>query len=201
MSSKGIAGAATAPRILIVGGTGRIGTAVATHLLQSPLMERTNIVLAGRDPDRGKSAIDEVVRDASLQPESGIESRVSYLQLDWKDQSALQQAVNSSQFDAVINTAGPYLNVRPSILKSTIDAKIPCYVDVADPLEYIAEALAMKAEAEASNTCALVASGAFPGFSNLLALEAAKLLGNEVGSVCSCQSQQDKRTISLLSPL
>eukprot|EP00961_Rhodomonas_salina_P236663 3198339-Rhodomonas_salina.1 len=186
------AGSESSPRILIVGGTGRIGTAVATHLAQSASMKKCGeIVLAGRDGDRGQSAVEEVVRDALI----STDSKISFLQVDWKDSAALEQAVGNGRFDAVINTAGPYLNVRPAVLKSAITAKVPCYVDVADPLEYIDEALAMSADAKAAGTCALVASGAFPGFSNLLALEAARMLGKSppffIGSWVSFLSVRD----------
>jgi saccharopine dehydrogenase-like NADP-dependent oxidoreductase len=55
------------------------------------------------------------------------------------------------------------MGVRPDILIATINAGVPCYVDVADPVEYLDEARNMSADARASGTMALVSAGAFPG--------------------------------------
>ena len=50
------------------------------------------------------------------------------------------------------------------------------YVDVSDPLDFIDASLAMNDAAKESGTSALLASGAFPGMSNVLAMEAASFL-------------------------
>ena len=49
-------------------------------------------------------------------------------------------------------------------------------MDVADPVPYLMEALELSGAAEGAGTLALVAGGAFPGLSNLLAMEAASEL-------------------------
>ena len=46
--------AALAPSVLVVGGTGRIGTAVAIHLLQR--RPELQVILAGRSAERGAAA-------------------------------------------------------------------------------------------------------------------------------------------------
>lgn len=50
------------------------------------------------------------------------------------------------------------------------------YVDLSDPLEYLEAALAMDSAAKASGTAAVVSAGAFPGLSNVMAVECASRL-------------------------
>lgn len=71
----------------------------------------------------------------------------------------------------MIHTAGPYLGGSPEVLAAAIAAKVPCYVDVADPVEYLDAARAMSQEAKSANTMALVSAGAFPGKTNPPAAE------------------------------
>lgn len=50
------------------------------------------------------------------------------------------------------------------------------YVDLSDPLEFIEAALDMAPAAAAAGTSAVVSAGAFPGLSNVLAVELARQL-------------------------
>lgn len=52
-------------------------------------------------------------------------------------------------------------------------------MDLSDPLPYIHTAKALAPQAQAAGTCALLCAGAFPGLSNLLAVEAASRLAPE----------------------
>eukprot|EP00913_Durusdinium_trenchii_P035954 g33639.t1 len=52
------------PRLMLLGGCGRIGTAAAVHLMkkaQGPL----EVILAGRDRERGRAAVEEVKAEAT----------------------------------------------------------------------------------------------------------------------------------------
>ena len=160
------AAALAAPKVLILGGTGRIGSAVASHLLhQSPI----DVVLAGRSSERGAAAVREVLGERPA-------SSVSFLPLDWRDEAALRAAMEGAA--AVVHTAGPYAGERPDVLRAAIAAKVPVYVDLSDPLEYLDAAKAVGREAAgACETLALCAGGAFPGLSNVLAMECAARLG------------------------
>ena len=75
------------PRIVILGGTGRIGTAVAAHLHTHA--EPAVIQLAGRDRAKGEAALAEVRKERT-----GYfsQSRFEFLQLDWRDPKALSDA-------------------------------------------------------------------------------------------------------------
>lgn len=149
-------------------GTGRIGTAVAIHLLQRD--PTCNVVLAGRMYN--EAALDEV------QSATGETSRVTMKCIDtvWDESSAsLRELVESA--DCLIHTAGPYLDQSPVPLKLAIGSqKCRVYVDVSDPLEYLEKSLLMNEKAKASNLTAMVAAGAFPGMSNVLAKEASQNL-------------------------
>ena len=79
--------------------------------------------------------------------------------------------------DAVVHVAGPFVGQNKlEPLKASIESETPVYVDVSDPLEYIDEAQRL----DARKTSALLCAGAFPGFSNVLAVEAAHVLGEPV---------------------
>ena len=91
---------------LILGGTGQIGTAAATHLLLR--RQGAKIILAGRDYQRGQLAIAEVIREYSNrkrlfpQDDNDVSSRVSFSSFDWKDEASLQTAI--SKCDCISNT-------------------------------------------------------------------------------------------------
>jgi saccharopine dehydrogenase-like NADP-dependent oxidoreductase len=157
---------------VILGGTGRIGTAVATHLLQQQPSAR--IILAGRNAERGRRAVQEVL------DECNDDAQVEWKQLDdvW-DASALTPLVELG--DCVIHTAGPYLGQRPVPLEVAVaSSRCKAYVDVSDPLDYLETSLQLSENAKASGTSALLAAGAFPGMSNVLAMEAAHHLSSKV---------------------
>ena len=157
--------------VLLIGGSGRIGTAVAAHLIRAEQKLPLRIVLSGRSARRGREAIEEVVDDVggwtTLQ-RSG--HHVEFKRLDLRDESALLETFARTNYSAVVHTAGPFDNV-PEVLRAAIQAKVPAYCDVADPMEYIEDALKLGPKAKSAGTLALVAAGAFPGMSNLLALE------------------------------
>ena len=67
--------------------------------------------------------------------------------------------------------------------QAAIDCQVPVYVDLSDPLEYLEAALGMGAEAKARGVSAVVCAGAFPGLSNVLAVECAHRLGGKVKDI------------------
>ncbi|KAJ8600706.1 hypothetical protein CTAYLR_003908, partial [Chrysophaeum taylorii] len=158
------------PRVLVVGGTGRIGTAVAVHLLQRERGAR--VVLAGRDKERGRRAVAEVLTEARG-------AAVEFSQFDYRSLSVADLAglFRSNQVDAVVHVAGPFYGVVPTVLDASIEAGVRVYADVSDPLEYIEMATRMDQRALAAGTSAILCAGAFPGMSNVLAVEAATTLG------------------------
>lgn len=159
-------------KVVIIGGTGRIGTAVASHLASAAGRGSAfDIALAGRDSARGAAAAQEVSGEIR-----GSGSAVRYVALDWRDKSALDAGLAGAA--AVVHTAGPYAGETPEVLEAAIRARVPVYVDLSDPVEYLDAAAALDAEARAAGTLALCAAGAFPGLSNVLAMECAGRLGD-----------------------
>jgi saccharopine dehydrogenase-like NADP-dependent oxidoreductase len=64
----------------------------------------------------------------------------------------------------------------PNAMQAAIDCKVPVYADLSDPLGYLQAALALSPAAAAAGTSAVVSAGAFPGLSNVLAVECASRL-------------------------
>ncbi len=155
-----------APRVLIIGGTGRIGSAVASHLL-AIADEPIDIVLAGRDAARGAAAVAEVRGE--------VEGSVCYEALDWRDSTALDASLAGAS--AVVHTAGPYAGETPDVLAAAIRQQVPVYVDLSDPVDYLDAAAQLDGAAREAGVLALCAAGAFPGLSNVLAMECAARLG------------------------
>ena len=63
--------AALSTSFVILGGTGRIGTAVATHLLnQQRNDDSVHIILAGRNPKKGQQAVNEVLESCATTAKS-----------------------------------------------------------------------------------------------------------------------------------
>lgn len=159
----------------IIGGTGRIGSAISSHLLlRSP---NSKIVLVGRDANKGKKSVEEV---KSERPDISNESQVRFLQADWRNVHELQNIAN--EVDCLIHTAGPFLNEKPLPLEAAIESdRCRAYVDVSDPLDFLEISLEMGGKAKSKNTCALLSAGAFPGMSNVLAMEAASQIAEDDG--------------------
>jgi saccharopine dehydrogenase-like NADP-dependent oxidoreductase len=68
-------------------------------------------------------------------------------------------------------------------MQACIEQSIPVYVDLSDPLDFIEAALAKSGKAEAAGTAAVISAGAFPGLSNVLAVELAKQIPAPVADV------------------
>ena len=92
------------------------------------------------------------------------------------DNPQLQELIDSC--DCVIHTAGPYYpDQRPTVLEKVIQSsRCQVYLDVSDPLPFLQASLDLDTLAKANNKTCLLAAGAFPGLSNVLAMEAAAQL-------------------------
>ena len=157
----------TTPRVVVLGGSGRIGTAVASHMLATA-SQPIDVVLAGRSEERGRAAVEEVRGELAG-------SSVTFMQLDWRDAARLGEALRGAS--AVVHTAGPYAGEDPEVLRAACAQRVPVYVDLSDPAEYLEAAKGLSDQA--TDTLALCAAGAFPGLSNVLAMECAARLGKD----------------------
>lgn len=135
-------------RVLILGGSGRIGRSVATDLVRQTPVE---ITIAGREPQTGN------------QVAQALGSQVQFLALDLADQAGLQRAIAASSL--VVHCAGPFVHRDARVLQTCIQEGVN-YVDVSDNRAFTLKALAQKAAAEAAGITAVVNTGIFPGISN-----------------------------------
>ena len=100
IGASAAASATPRPRVLVLGGTGRIGTACATHLLRASAAP-IHVILTGRSETKAARALEEVCTDALQDAGS---DQLSFRQCDWTDPISLAAAVADA--DAVIHSAG-----------------------------------------------------------------------------------------------
>lgn len=135
-------------RVLILGGRGRIGSAVAQDLVANTQAE---ITVTGRPTS------------SEVMARQQAEAQVQFLALDLADQEGLREAIAASSL--VIHCAGPFLYRDAGVLKTCIEGGVD-YLDVSDNRAFTRKALdCCEAAAEAGVT-AVVNSGIFPGISN-----------------------------------
>lgn len=151
------------PRVLIVGGTGRTGSATA-QALANIMPVGIHITIAGRNIKRGH----DVVRKIG-------EHIASFASLDVNDKNLLDSHVASH--DLIVHTAGPFQR-RPKsneVLRSAfLHAKD--YIDICDDVTHAEEAKSLHHLARTSKSRALICTGVYPGLSNLAAIAAADQL-------------------------
>jgi saccharopine dehydrogenase-like NADP-dependent oxidoreductase len=157
---------------VILGGTGKIGTAVAAHLrLRAP---KSQITLVGRR--NVDTAVQEVM--SSQSDTHGVVKGVEVVDVWDTSDETMQNLFRSA--DAVIHTAGPFFEQSPTTLKLAIQCNVRVYIDVSDPLPFLETSLLQNHTAVSAGTTAMLASGAFPGMSNVLAVEASAALNDKV---------------------
>uniref|UniRef100_B8HPK4 Saccharopine dehydrogenase n=1 Tax=Cyanothece sp. (strain PCC 7425 / ATCC 29141) TaxID=395961 RepID=B8HPK4_CYAP4 len=135
-------------RVLIVGGTGRIGCSVARDLLAHTSVE---ITLSGRNQLLGQ------------QIAAGLGDRVRFLALDLSEQEALRRTIASVQL--VIHCAGPFHYRDARVLNFCIQEGVN-YLDVSDHRSFTVKALEYQEVARQAGVTAIVNTGIFPGISN-----------------------------------
>ncbi|MBE9040889.1 saccharopine dehydrogenase NADP-binding domain-containing protein [Oscillatoriales cyanobacterium LEGE 11467] len=128
-------------RVLVIGGSGRIGDSVARDLADRT---QAQITVTGRK------------NRANLFP-------YQYLQLDVSDRETLSEAI--SQSNLVIHCAGPFLDRDASVLETCIEQGVN-YLDVSDSPAFVRKALTYRDAAKKAGITAILNSGIFPGISN-----------------------------------
>ncbi|KAL3138840.1 hypothetical protein ABBQ32_005673 [Trebouxia sp. C0010 RCD-2024] len=143
-------------KLLIIGGTGRVGSSTAASLVKTH--PNLTIILG----TRGQEGYDAAVKN---RPElGGLEHRIV-------DRNNLQSILSSMEgCDMVLHTAGPFQRKKEClVLEAAIQAKIP-YLDVCDDNDYAARAKADYHEkARAAGVPAITSGGIYPGVSNVMA--------------------------------
>lgn len=135
-------------RVLVVGGTGRIGRSIAADLIEHT---DATITISGRHSQQGHRVA------AALGP------RVKFQPLDVAADSGLEAAI--APFDVVIHCAGPFHGRDARVLEACIHQGVN-YLDVSDHRSFSHKALAYRDAAIAAGTTAVINTGIFPGISN-----------------------------------
>lgn len=137
-----------AKRVLIVGGSGRIGSQVAADLLSYTSAE---VTITGRNRETAQQVCDR------------LGNRVQVLLLDLANQDAVRAAI--APMDLVIHCAGPFHYREAIVLQSCIEHGVN-YVDVSDHPSFTRKAMEFSAAAASAGVTAIVNTGIFPGISN-----------------------------------
>ena len=130
------------------------------------------------------SSVDKIII-ADINKESAdffaasLNQKVSSIQLDVNDASALKQAMED--INIVVNTCGPYFKFAAPILKAAISSGCN-YIDICDDWEPTIDMMKLDAKAKSAGVSATIGLGASPGLTNLMALIAIREL-DEVTTV------------------
>ncbi|KAL2329198.1 hypothetical protein Fmac_022625 [Flemingia macrophylla] len=142
-------------RILVLGGTGRVGGSTAVAL--SNFCPDLQLLVAGRNREKAEA----------LTAKLGGNS--SFARVDIDDVNSLETALKS--VDLVVHAAGPFQQAeRCSVLEAAINTKT-AYVDVCDDTNYSWRAKSLMNRALAANVPAITTGGIYPGVSNVMAAE------------------------------
>jgi saccharopine dehydrogenase-like NADP-dependent oxidoreductase len=142
-----------AAKVLVIGGSGRIGRSVAKDVFTYTAAQ---ITLTGR-----RAAVLSETGDEAFQ-ESRQPYQPAYQPLDLADEAAVDSAI--AQHDLIIHCAGPFRSRNHHVLQSCIAQGKP-YLDVADSPDYVHQALAYRDAAMAAGVTAIISTGIFPGIS------------------------------------
>ena len=119
--------ALTPKRVLVVGGSGRVGASTVRWIEKLAKAEQLPVELAVGG--RRRASFDAAAKRLGAK---GVDD-IKFVQLDLDDAASLERAVAGRSL--VVHTAGPFQQrTDPTLLKACIDAGVP-YCDVCDELE------------------------------------------------------------------
>mmetsp|Transcript_29014 Transcript_29014/g.55656 ORF Transcript_29014/g.55656 Transcript_29014/m.55656 type:complete len:443 (-) Transcript_29014:230-1558(-) len=150
----------TAKKVLVVGGTGRVGSSTAAALVASDA--DVEVFLAGRSRENAD------VAKASWQ---GLKN-APFVECDIMKPEALAKALDG--MDLVVHCGGPFQRrTRCEVLEAAIEAKVD-YIDVCDDTDFSKMAKGLHDKAKEAGISAITTTGIYPGVSNLMAAEMLK---------------------------
>ncbi|WOL12004.1 hypothetical protein Cni_G20768 [Canna indica] len=142
-------------RVLILGGTGRVGGSTATAL--SKLCPSLQLVVAGRNREKGAALISKLGENAK------------FIDVNIESTSMLERALEDVAL--VVHAAGPFQQAEKcTVLEAAISTKI-AYLDVCDDTTYAQRAKSFHSKALAAGIPAITTGGIYPGVSNVMAAE------------------------------
>ncbi|KAL5766456.1 hypothetical protein ACOSP7_017073 [Xanthoceras sorbifolium] len=150
-------------RVLILGGSGRVGGSTAIAL--SNLSPEIQILVGCRNREKGAAMVNKL----------GKNSEIAEVNIDNMD--SLETALKD--VDLVVHTAGPFQQAQKcTVLEAAIETKT-AYLDVCDDTSYAFRAKSLKNKAIAANIPAITTGGIYPGVSNVMAAELVRAARSE----------------------
>jgi saccharopine dehydrogenase-like NADP-dependent oxidoreductase len=149
-------------KIVIIGGTGRIGSSVASFLLHfiesnlTDLNKKIRVVIAGRNKIRGNEICEHLGKKTEFQA------------VDLNHYHTITELIEDTNL--VIHTAGPFVGYAPVVLQACIEKKVP-YIDICDDIGYAHRAKKYHPNAVQIGIPAITTAGIFPGIDNIIAAE------------------------------
>ncbi|CAM9249506.1 unnamed protein product [Chrysoparadoxa australica] len=158
-----------AMRVLVIGGSGRVGGSTVRALHRHDA-KNCQILVGGREET---NFLKSKARWEQLDPERDY-SNVSFIQLELSDPASLLAAMEGC--DVCCHTAGPFqMKQKAEVLEAAIEARVP-YVDVCDDAVVAANAKLLSPKAQELGVPAVISTGIWPGVDQLMALEAKEAL-------------------------
>ncbi|CAG9466044.1 unnamed protein product [Pedinophyceae sp. YPF-701] len=147
----------TAQPVLIIGGTGRVGSSTADALLSTGAFP--SVAIASRHE---KSADAARARRPKL-------ADCKFFECDVEEKKSVMRAIEASGAGTVVHTAGPFQGRQGSVvLEAAIETGVS-YMDVCDDTEYSRRAKKLSDKAAAAGVPAIITGGIYPGVSNVMA--------------------------------
>ena len=173
--AQGLATPGTRPRILVIGGSGRVGGSAVRSLLER---DQFDVSIGGRD----RKNFDTFLRRNRLP----FNNHVKFQILNIYSEQQLDTVIPN--YDVIVHTAGPFQGLtEPGVLANAIKHGKK-YVDVMDDvgLSRIARSFKYQELANETGAIAVVSAGIWPGGSSLLAKQAIDAAGgsDNVKSIC-----------------
>ncbi|KAL9455119.1 hypothetical protein AB3S75_010515 [Citrus x aurantiifolia] len=150
-------------RVLVLGGTGRVGGSTAVAL--SKLCPDLQIVVGSRNREKGAAMVSTLGKNSE------------FAEVNIYNEGSLLIALRD--VDLVVHAAGPFQQApKCTVLEAAIETKT-AYIDVCDDTIYSQRAKSFKDRAIAANIPAITTGGIYPGVSNVMAAELVRVARNE----------------------
>ncbi|XP_052291004.1 uncharacterized protein LOC102624564 isoform X2 [Citrus sinensis] len=160
-------------RVLVLGGTGRVGGSTAVAL--SKLCPDLQIVVGSRNSVAEK--ILHTGREKGAAMVSTLGKNSEFAEVNIYNEGSLLMALRD--VDLVVHAAGPFQQApKCTVLEAAIETKT-AYIDVCDDTIYSQRAKSFKDRAIAANIPAITTGGIYPGVSNVMAAELVRVARNE----------------------